>query len=124
MRLISLLVLVILGLQPAFGAEAGGAWQDPQVLRAAFEIDMTPEQRPHFRESMTEFLQGYGADVRRILNGRDRTDLPRKIERKRRARLRSMDRQMGDFLTEAQWPAYERWRDLLLEKMAEQFRRR
>ena len=99
-------------------------WTHPEVLRAAFQIGMTPDQQPQFREAVREFLEGLNVDVNRLLNSRDLDDLPRKIASKRRARVRAMDEQMAEFLSEDQQAGYEVYRDLLLDKMDERAARR
>ncbi len=99
-------------------------WAHPDVLRAAMQINMNAEQRPKFQASVTEFLQGYGADVQRLMRANNQTGLPRKIAQKRRYRVSAMDEQMGALFGESQYSAYETYRDTLLAKMAEQARAR
>lgn len=98
-------------------AESQAPWTHPEVLQAAVNIGMTDEQQPQFREALTEFLQGFSADVRKLMRANNQTDLPRKIERKRNRRVSNMDKQMSTFLDPTQYAAYEIYRDTLLEKM-------
>ena len=100
-------------------AEPQAPWTHPDVLQAAVNIGMTEEQQPQFREALTEFLQGFGADVRKLLRANNQTDLPGKIERKRKRRVSTMDKQMSTFLDSTQYAAYEIYRVMLLEKMEE-----
>ncbi|MEM7077882.1 MAG: hypothetical protein AAF513_04545 [Pseudomonadota bacterium] len=94
-------------------------WMAPEVLKAAIDINMTQEQSQQFRGAITEFLQGFNADVRKLLNGNNVTNMPRKIAKKRRVRVESMDEQMGAILSAEQQAAYANYRDLLLAKMDE-----
>ncbi len=99
-------------------------WTHPDVLQAAANIRMNPEQRAQFRSSVTEFLQGYSADVQKLLRAHNQTGLPRKIAKKRRHRVSAMNEQMGALFSESQYAAYETYRDTLLEKMAARARAR
>lgn len=117
--LIRSLCLLLLTL-PAYAQDAAPTpWTDPEVLQAAVRIDMDTVQSAAFRESVTEFLQGFGSDVQRLLRKHNQTGLPRKIERKRKKRVNTMDLQMAKILREAQMPAYAVYRDLLLAKMTD-----
>jgi len=100
-------------------AEPQAPWTHPDVLLAAVNIGMTEEQQPQFREALAEFLQGFSADVRKLMRANNQTDLPRKIERKRNRRVSTMDKHMSTFLDSTQYAAYETYRDSLLEKMDE-----
>ena len=118
-RLRSGLIVSVLLFSPLVIAQEYDPWLNPEVLRAAWEIGVTAEEQLEFRSAVTDFLQGYGADVRRLLNGNNRTDLPRKIARKRRVRVKAMDERIALILTDHQIPRYETYRDLLLKKMDE-----
>ena len=94
-------------------------WTHPEVLKAAFDIGMTPEQRPQFQAAVTEMLREFNEDVQRLMKRHNQTGLPRKIASKRRARVKAMDEQMAAFLSEEQVLLYHTYRDKLLEKMDE-----
>ncbi|MEM7099916.1 MAG: hypothetical protein AAF541_16735 [Pseudomonadota bacterium] len=94
-------------------------WAHPDVIRAAYIIGLDAKQQPKFRAHVTQFLQGYGADVRKLLRGHNVTNLPRKISTKRRNRVREMDDAMARILTKDQLLSYQDYRDLLLAKMDE-----
>ena len=100
-------------------AEDVEPWRHPEVLKAAIDIGMNAEQRPQFQTAITEMLQGYGADVRKLLRAHNQTNLPKKIEKKRKVRVKALDKNVAGFLNEDQMPAYESYRDTLLDKMAE-----
>lgn len=95
------------------------AWAHDDVIEAAIQINMDKAQQDQFRASVAEFLEGYVADVQRLMRGNNQSGLPRKIRSKRRARVSTMDEQMAEVLSEEQLPAYENYRDTLLAKMAE-----
>ncbi|NKC00011.1 MAG: hypothetical protein GKR90_16130 [Pseudomonadales bacterium] len=116
-----LLLLLVIG-PPAMGEER--PWTDPEVLQAAFSIAMTAEQQPQFRAAVADFLQGYGSDVRKLLNGRNNLRIERKIASKRRNRVKTMDNEVATFLSEAQLGAYENYRATLLAKMDERAKAR
>lgn len=94
-------------------------WRHPDVLKAAIDIRMNAEQRPQFQSAISEMLQGYGSDVRKLMRKHNQTNLPKKIAKKRKVRVKSMDQAMATFLTQEQMPAYAIYRDTLLEKMDE-----
>ena len=109
----------LLALSPAVFAQEGAPWTHPDVLKAASDVRMSQDQRPQFRRAVTAFLEGFNSDVKRLLNARSPHDLPRKIASKRRHRVKEMDKTMQAFLMPGQIPAYEAYRDLLLQKMDE-----
>lgn len=120
----AVLLGAILGLSMLLGSALGQAaeqpqpaWRDPAVLKAALEIGLTPEQQPAFRDAITTFFQGYGADVRRLVNGRNVTNLPRKIARKLSNRTKEMNQTMSGFLSADQFARYENYRGILLAAM-------
>lgn len=110
---------------PTWGAEqqAPGAeqqqppWMQPDVVKAAAEIGLTPEQQAPFRDAVTTMLTKMRQDVNRVLNGIDNRDIPRKLETRRKMRVRELNETMQQLLTAEQMPKYETYRDLLLTKM-------
>ena len=115
---------LLLAFVPPAVAQEDTPWTHPDVLKAAIEIRMTQDQRPRFRSAITTFLQGFNSDVRRLLNVRNPNDLPRKIASKRRSRVKALDSEVQEFLTDEQMSAYEAYRDMLLEKMDERTAKR
>ncbi len=93
-------------------------------MQAATNINLTPTQWEPFRGAVSDFLQGFGKDVSRVLRASDQRDLPRKIAKKRRSRVKSVNQQMQDILSPEQLPAYAVYRDTLLEKVDEQAQHR
>ena len=111
-------VCLLLGLS-TYAEEDVQPWRHPDVLKAAIDIGMNAEQRPQFQEAITEMLQGYGSDVRKLMRAHNQTNLPKKIEKKRKVRVKALDKTVAGFLTEDQMNAYAIYRDTLLDKMAE-----
>ena len=101
-------------------AQESHPWTHPDVLKAAINIQLSQQQRPQFRQLVTNFLQNYGADVRKLLNANNVSGLVGKIAQTRHMRVEEMDQQMQQLLAENQLPAYTVYRDLLLQKMHEQ----
>ncbi len=118
-KMITVALISLLAIAPLAHGEEQVPWTHPEVLKAAWEIGLTQEQRPRFQKGVGDFLQGIGSDVRRLLNSNNQTDLPRKIASKRRSRVRKMDEQMTEILSIEQQSAYATYRDLLLQKMDE-----
>lgn len=118
-KIFTLALLLAVGAPANAQEQESGPWTDPEVLKAAIEIEMSPEQQVQFRTAITNFLEGLGSDVRKLLNARNPTNIPRKIASKRNARVKVMDEEVQAFLTDEQMPSYEAYRDLLLEKMEE-----
>ena len=124
-RFWSLLIVISCLVLPRIAlAEDVDPWMDPEVIKASMAISMTREERLQFRDHLSEFLQGYGGDVRKLLRKHNQTNLPRKIAKKRNVRVETMDAQMLALLSEERYPGYETYRDKLLEKMDERQRDR
>lgn len=116
----SILAVAVLVFSTAVTAEEPTpAYMHPEVIRAAAQINMDENQQATFRQAVTDFLQGYGSDVGRLLRANNQTNLPRKIAKRRRVRAGEMDETMQKALSEDQFPAYETYRDTLLAKMDE-----
>lgn len=85
----------------------------PEVLKAAIAIELTEEQQPVFQAAITTFAQGRMDSLRRLMRANNQTNIPRKWRAKTRGLLEDMDESMKAVLTEAQWPAYENYRETL-----------
>ena len=114
-----LAALLLIASSGVLAQEEQQPWTHPDVLKAAVDIQMSQEQWQEFRAAITRMLQGYSADVQRLLNGRARQNLPRRIAAKRRQRVATMDEEMTEILEAEQLPLYEVYRDTLLQKMDE-----
>ena len=119
-RLLARVLVAVCCLFPmgAFSAEAG-PFRDPDVVRAAFAIGMNYEQTEQFRAVVGEFGTSLGSEFRKLLQ-RGNADIERRWERKHRQLVKRMDENMATFLTDQQIPAYENYRDVLLQKLEEQ----
>jgi len=118
----SALVVMLLAFGSAQAADSSATqerppWLEDDVIAAAIMIDMTEVQRPQFRDSITLFLESLREEVERLVR-RGVPNLENAIKRKRKGLVRDMDERMAGFLSDAQMPAYETYRDLLLSKLA------
>jgi hypothetical protein len=114
----SVLVFLVVMNTSVWAAEnSGGAWTHPEVLKAALAIGMTDEQKPKFGNGITGFFNCRIEAFKRVMKGRDNVDIERKMKSKTNACLRKMDKEMHGFLTEAQLPKYEIYRDTLTSKL-------
>lgn len=112
------LVLMVLACTSTRAADnPGGAWTDPEVLKAALAIGMTEEQKPKFGNGITGFLNCRIDAFKRLMKGRDNVDIERKMKSKTNACLRKMDKEMAGFLTKEQLPSYEIYRDTLSSRL-------
>lgn len=103
----------------ADAVENPNAWLRTDVMQAAFDIKMTDDQRAQFATELRKFVESYQQNVDRVLNRGDVSDPAGRIERKRNSLAKKMDKAMADILQEAQMPAYQKYRDLLLSEMGE-----
>lgn len=111
---ISFLFLVSL---VSHAAEKKPAWLQPEVLKSAIAINMTDEQKPKFQNAITAYLTDFQTSFKKILRGRDTSDLKRKIKRMDKKLMRTMDNSMAEFLSEEQMSKYEIYRDALSKAM-------
>ena len=89
----------------------------PAVLKAAIAIELTDAQQPVFQQAITTFAQERMSALRRLMRGNNQTNIPRKWRSKTRGLLEDMDETMKPVLSEAQWPAYELYRETLKENL-------
>jgi len=116
-KLIAFALLALVNASVLAADGQGGAWTDPEVLKAALAIGMTDEQKPKFGEGVTGLFNCRMEALKRMMKGRDNVDLERKMKSKTNACLRKMDRTMAGFLTEEQLPKYEIYRDTLTSRL-------
>lgn len=116
-RLGAILCLVLMSAGVGAADNPGGAWTDPEVLKAALAIGMTDEQKPKFGNSITGFFNCRTDAFKRLMKGRDNVDMERKMKAKTNACLRKMDKEMAGFLSAEQLPKYETYRDTLTSKL-------
>jgi hypothetical protein len=115
----TLFLLFILSLisSVSYAAEKPPAWLQPEVLKSAISIDMTEEQKPKFQSAITVYLTDFQKSFKKILRGRDTTDMKRKIKRMNKKLKKKMDGAMAEFLSEEQMQKYEVYRDTLSSAM-------
>ena len=118
-KTVILFFMAVLILVPAavHAEEEKPAWLQPEVLKSAVAINMTDEQKPKFQTAITAYLTDLQKSYKKILRGRDTTDLQRKIKRMNKKLTKKMDDSMAEFLSEQQMPKYELYRDALINAM-------
>ena len=108
-----LVVLALLG-SNAFAAEQPRpAFLQPEVLEAAAAINLNAEQQPLFREALGRFVDGRTKSFNSLMRRNNQTNLPRKLKGRTNSLLKKMDKEMAEFLSEEQMPAYKVYRDKL-----------
>ena len=114
----TLAVLAFLALMPALegAAQQRPPWMQPDVVRAAVDIGMTDEQLAQFRSHVAEFMDGRMKAFNNLTRRNNVTNIDRKMKSRTKKLRRRMDEQMGQLLTEEQYPKYEVYRDLLMSK--------
>lgn len=95
------------------GQEGRPPWLTEEVLAAGAAIQLTEVQAAPFRENVSQFLQSYGEEVRRLIR-RNEPDLQIHIDRKRESLARKMDAGMEKVLSEEQMAPYQDYRRALL----------
>lgn len=99
----------------AFDANANKV--DDPLLKAAMDIQMNEEQTAAFQANLQEFMNDLASSTRKLMRRNNETNVEKKILRKRKQLLNSMDEKMAAVLTEEQYPRYEAYRDLLYARM-------
>ena len=94
-------------------AEQVPAFMKPEVLEAAAAIKLTEEQQPLFRSTVGSFVDERMKAINKLMRRNNQTGLQRKIKSKTNSLLKQMDKDMAEFLTAEQIPAYEIYRDKL-----------
>ena len=123
-RKLIVLLIGIFGINLAHGDEASTnesphAWLRPDVMQAAYDINLTDEQRARFASELRVFVEGYRQGVDKVLNRGDVSDPAGRIERKRNSLAKDMDKSMADILNDALMPAYRKYRNLLLAELGQ-----
>ncbi len=103
---------------PAAPAGPTPAWMDPQVVKAAIQIGLDPQQQPEFRRIVGEYLTNLRKVVQQEMR-RESVNKDRTIKRKNNGLIKKMDEQVKPLLSAEQWPKYEQYKTLLFAKMKE-----
>ena len=111
-------LLLILAAVPILGEaqQQRPPWMQPDVVKAAVDIGMTEEQLAQFRSHVAEFMDGRMKAFNNLMRRNNVTNMDRKMKSRTKKLKRRMDEQMGELLTEEQYPKYEVYRDLLMSK--------
>jgi|GEM_PF-619911 len=94
-------------------------WLHPEVLKAGGAMDLTEEQMPKFRESLTQLIADRTRATNRLLQRNNVSNLDRKLKTASNRQFKKMDKRMAKILTDEQYPQYETYRDVLKAKMGE-----
>jgi len=108
-----LLAVLLLAAPTVFAAEQQPAYLQPEVLKAALEINLTDEQKPQFQQALTDFVNGRMKAFNKLMRGHNQSNIERKMKSRTNSLLKQMDKDMAAFLTEEQMPAYKNYRKTL-----------
>ena len=106
---------------PAAGEPAAGApaqpvqlppWVTPELLKATQEINLTPEQNPKFQQTVGDYVTEHFAMIQKV-NKSAQPNIDMTIRSKDKALVHEMDEKMKGVITDAQWPAYEKYKKVL-----------
>ena len=92
--------------------------EDTRLLSAAVDIQLSEDQQIAFQTHLSEYLEKLGSATRKLIRRNNETDVAKKVIRKRKQLTRTLDKKMAGFLTEDQYPRYEKYRTLLLAKLS------
>ena len=101
-------------------AASNSPFVNPDVVKAAVEIQMSEEQSAEFRKIIGEFADSLGPAFSKLVQRTNPAHISRKWRTKRGRLVKDMNKKMAVVLTEEQYPKYERYVQVLLEKMDEQ----
>ena len=121
MKHLAPLVLLVLLLCPLGSQAASNSpFLNPEVVKAAVAIQMSAEQSAEFRKITGEFGDSLGPAFSKLVQRTNPAHLPRKWRTKRGRLVKDMNKKMAAVLTDEQYPLYEQYVEVLLEKMDEQ----
>jgi len=118
------LVLLILLASPLSFAEKATAkapqspWLQPEVIKAAVGIGLTEEQKPQFRQAVTDLINNQVSATNRLLRRNNIDNLERKLKTASNRQFNKMDKSMQAFLSAEQYTQYGVYRAALKEQMA------
>ena len=116
-RLITLLLTLSLA-GVTYAQQAVPGFMKPEVLAAAAKIGMNEEQQGQFREAVGEFVDARMKAIGKLMRRNNQTNLPRKIRGRTNSLLKQLDKDVAEFLTDEQMPAYQEYRDTLKANLA------
>lgn len=113
---ITLLTILTVLCAAAVGEEQRPPWLSDEVVAAAMAIELSAEQMQPFRDSVSEFLEAYLDQARKLVR-RGSAGLEGQIDRLRKSLAREMDARMANVLTEDQMVPYGDYRAALLKAL-------
>jgi hypothetical protein len=111
------LLLLICTLSVSATTQALDPWSDKEIVGAVLAIGLQDNQKPIIAKAVETCVQGYAADVKKLLRANNQANLKRKILKKRKFRLKDLDSTLIPLLTEEQIAPYETFKSLLTQKM-------
>ena len=112
------LLLLACMLSVSTTTQALDPWSDKALLGAVLAIGLQAHQKPLVAKAVETCVQGFAADVKKLLRANNQANLKRKILKKRKYRLKNLDSTLIPLLTEEQIAPYEAFKSLLANKMA------
>jgi len=112
------LLLLVCTLSVSTTTQALDPWSDKEILGAVLAIGLQDDQKPMVAKAVETCVQGFAADVKKLLRANNQTNLERKILKKRKYRLKNLDSTLIPLLTAEQIAPYETFKSLLTQKMA------
>jgi hypothetical protein len=112
------LLLLICTLSISATTQALDPWSDKEIVGAVLAIGLQDNQKPIIAKAVETCVQGYAADVKKLLRANNQANLKRKILKNRKFRLKDLDSTLIPLLTEEQIAPYETFKSLLTQKMA------
>ena len=112
------LLLLVCTLSVSTTTQALDPWSDKEILGAVLAIGLQDDQKPMVAKAVETCVQGFAADVKKLLRANNQTNLERKILKKRKYRLKNLDSTLIPLLTVEQIAPYETFKSLLTQKMA------
>lgn len=116
MRLICL-VFVLLAPWSYAEEKSQPPWLQPNVVKAAVQMNMTEEQIPLFREALGNLINNQLSATNRVLRGNNVSNLERKLKTATNRQFKKMDKAMLSFLTEEQHENYYAYRKVLKSEL-------
>jgi hypothetical protein len=112
-RIIFILVALLCSHAVQAAKQPTPAFMQPEVLRAAVAMKLSEAQKPQFRAVVTRFSEARMASLAKLMKKNNQTNLPRKWKSKTNSLLKTMDKEVAEFLTKEQLSAYDTYRNTL-----------
>ena len=110
-----LILVLFFTLAPSVGMAflAQSPWLQPDVIKAAVDLELDANQLPLFRQSVTELMSNQVRATNRILRANNVADVQRRLETATKRQFKKLDRSVAKFLNEQQLARYANYRAAL-----------